>query len=73
MAVRFNRGLRERAGMTQEELAQALKVDRSTVTKWETGDALPRTKDLPDVARVLKCTVNDLLCADSEETAQSPA
>lgn len=73
MAVKFNRALREKAGMTQEALSQALNVDRSTVAKWETGDALPRAKDLPDIARVLNCTVNDLLCADSGETAQASA
>lgn len=51
---------RERAGMTQGELAERLGVDRTTVTKWESGDAMPRADKLPDIAKALGCTVDEL-------------
>ena len=51
---------RERLGITQEELAQKLSVDRSTVAKWESGEALPRTDKLPELARIFGCSVDDL-------------
>lgn len=49
------------AGITQEELATKLGVDRSTVTKWETGQSLPRTHLLPKLAELFGCTVDELL------------
>lgn len=52
---------REKAELTQEALAQMLGVDRSTVAKWETGEALPRAGKLPELARILGCSVDDLL------------
>ena len=36
--------LRRRAGLSQEAFAQALNVTTSTVTKWESGKATPRSK-----------------------------
>ena len=33
--------LRERRGLTQAQVADKLNVDRSAVTKWETGDSTP--------------------------------
>jgi transcriptional regulator with XRE-family HTH domain len=34
--------LRERAGLTQEHIAQALGVSRATISRYETGDRKPR-------------------------------
>ena len=34
--------LRKGCGMSQDELARMLQVDRSTVAKWENRDVLPR-------------------------------
>lgn len=48
-------------GMTQAELAEMLAVDRTTVTKWETGQSLPRAELLPKLAQLLECTVDELL------------
>lgn len=33
--------LRKLSGMTQEQLAEKLSVSRQTVSRWETGGALP--------------------------------
>ena len=51
---------REGKGMKQEELALELAVDRSTITKWETGEAMPRADKLPELARILGCDVSEL-------------
>lgn len=53
--------LRVRKGITQEELARYVSVDRTTVTKWETGKSKPRVAVLLKLSVVLDCTVDDLL------------
>ena len=52
--------LRVSKNLTQEELAQELSVERSTVAMWEAGKALPRTDKLPELARILGCTIDEL-------------
>ena len=52
---------RERASLTQQELADILKIDRSAISKWETGEFLPRTEKLPAIAKALGCTIDELL------------
>ena len=51
---------REKQGCSQTELANRLNVTQATVAIWENGNALPRANKLPDIARELKCSVNDL-------------
>lgn len=70
---KFDKALREAANLTQEALAKQLDIDRSTVAKWETGDALPRAGMLPKLATILGCPMDALLCPAGEETAQKPA
>lgn len=52
--------LRVRKKLTQEQLATILKIDRSTIAKWETGEAMPRADKLPEIAKALDCTIDDL-------------
>lgn len=52
---------REKAGLTQQELADKLGVGQSAVAMWESQKALPRTDKLPVLAKVLKCSVGALL------------
>lgn len=52
---------RVRKGITQEELARNISVDRTTVTKWETGKSKPRVDVLLKLSVVFECTVDDLL------------
>ncbi len=54
------KNLREKVNITQKDLALSLGVDTSTVTKWETGAAMPRADKLPELAKVLGCEVSDL-------------
>lgn len=43
---------RQRMNLTQEELAKALGVERSTVTEWKIGESKPRADMLMKLARV---------------------
>lgn len=47
--------------ITQEELAEKLCIKQSAVAKWENGEAMPRADKLLKLARILGCTVDDLL------------
>ena len=53
--------LREKANLTQQQLADKLKIDRSSIAKWETGYCFPRTSMLPQLAKILGCSVDELL------------
>lgn len=51
---------RQRAGLTQQQLADALGVERATVTMWETGRNWPSASLLPKMADLLLCSIDDL-------------
>ena len=57
--------MREKCGMTQNDLAEKLGLDQSTVCLWETGKTQPRTKLLPKIAELFNCTVDELLASDA--------
>ena len=54
-------GYRERAGLTQNEVALLINVDRSAIAKWETGVCMPRLTNLFKLAKLYGCTVDDLM------------
>lgn len=55
------RSLREKKGMTQEALAEALFVTRQTVSNYETGRSRPDLDMLVKIAQVLEADVNQVL------------
>lgn len=55
------KSIREANGLTQEELANQLGVNRSAVAMWEAGKAMPRADKLLKLAELLGCTVDELL------------
>lgn len=61
------KNLRIKKGMTQEVLASMLGLDKSTVTKWETGKAMPTADKLPELARILGCTIDDLFRTEEKK------
>lgn len=59
---------RKQLGLSQLELAKMLGVDQTAVHNWERGKAMPSTKRLPAIAKVLNCTVDELLASDEPES-----
>ena len=51
---------RRARGLSQEQLAECLAVDRSTVGRWERGDADPVPWVRPFLAQALEITLDDL-------------
>ena len=51
---------REMRGMTQASMAAALGVSQPTVVYWESVGGYPSGKDLPRIARLLGCTIDEL-------------
>ena len=60
------RELRQKQGITQEELSKLLDVGQSTVAMWENGTNMPRSDKLPELAKVLGCEISDLFGNESE-------
>ena len=58
--MREIKALREARGISQQQLAQSLEIDRSTVAKWETSDICPRGERLVALADTLNCSIDAL-------------
>ena len=56
--------LRKKKGLTQEELAAALYVSRTAVSKWESGRGYPNIDSLKAIAAFFSVTVDELLSSD---------
>ena len=55
------RALREKRGLTQEELAGRVLVTRQAVSRWETGETRPTTDTLQLLSKELGASINTLL------------
>lgn len=64
---------RKANGCSQEELAALLGVSRQSVSKWETGDALPEVGKLLPMARCFRVTTDWLLDDEAEYPFSPPA
>lgn len=53
--------LRKKAALTQKELADKLGIDSTNISKWEREKSLPDISILPQIARVLNVSCEDLL------------
>ena len=56
--------LRKAAGLTQEELAQALYVSRTAVSKWESGRGYPSIDSLKALSAFFSVSVDQLLSGE---------
>lgn len=57
--------LRQKNSLTQEQIAEQLNIDRSAIARWEAGKALPRADKLPELAKILNCTIDELFTDNS--------
>ena len=53
--------LRKQKGLTQEELAEALYVSRTAISKWESGRGYPNIDSLKMIASYFSITIDELL------------
>lgn len=58
--------LRDRAGLSQMELAERLGVSRQAVSRWESGDTTPTMDKLKSLARIYGVSL-DWLCSDTAD------
>ena len=56
--------LRKSNGLTQEDLAEALYVSRTAVSKWESGRGYPNIESLKDIATLFSVSIDDLLSGE---------
>ena len=56
--------LRKQKGLTQEELARALYVSRTAVSKWESGRGVPNIESLKAISKYFSVSIDDLLSGE---------
>ena len=56
--------LRNRRGLTQEELAEALFVSRTAISKWESGRGYPSIDSLKEISGFFSVSVDELLSGE---------
>lgn len=56
--------IREKAGLTQEQLAEAIMVSRQTISNWENGKSLPDIISIIKLSELYKISVDELLKGD---------
>lgn len=62
--------LRQRAGMTQLELAEKLNYSDKAISKWERGESIPDVIVLKSIADLFGVTLDYLLQEENEEKPQ---
>lgn len=64
------RQMREKAGLTQGDLADKLDVSRPAVSSWESGKIRPRLNKLQQLADLFDTTVAELMGEDATEAVR---
>ena len=67
------RFFRQRAGLTQAELAEALGVSRASVNAWENCQTYPNAGLLPEMADLLLCSIDELYHEQAEPDEEASA
>ena len=58
--------LRAESGISQLQLAERLFVDRSTISRWESGNRIPDNRMIARISKLLDADINILLNAAAE-------
>ena len=56
--------LRKQRGLTQEELAEALYVSRTAISKWESGRGYPNIDSLKAISKYFSISLDELLSGE---------
>lgn len=59
--------LRKSKGLTQRELGERIGVSFQAVSKWERGETLPDVAVLPDLAKVLETSIDNILLGGEKQ------
>lgn len=62
--------LRKKSGLSQEQLAEQLKVSRQAISKWESGSAFPESEKLIIISNYFGVSVDYLLKDNVEDDAK---
>lgn len=62
--------LRHKAGLTQEQLGERLNLSAQSVSKWETGTAMPDITLLPLISREFGVSIDELFDLSREDRLQ---
>lgn len=57
--------LRKKRGLTQEELAEAIFVSRTAISKWESGRGYPNIDSLKEISKYFSVSIDDLLSSET--------
>lgn len=69
MAEKINNSIREKrkeAGLTQEELAEAMNVSRQTIISIERGRYIPSLPLALKIARFFRCSTDEMFSMERE-------
>lgn len=61
------RRLREKALITQDQLASELHITHQSISKWENNISLPSIAFCVPLIRILECTLDDLFVSFPKE------
>lgn len=61
--------LRKKQGLSQVQLAEKLNITQGAVSQWEMGLSKPKSEILPELAKALNCTIDDLFEGNSDEVS----
>ncbi len=64
------RDYREKFNFTQAYIAEKLGVGANAVSQWDTGSRSPSVRNLRMLADVFKCSVDDLLKPNDDDSNQ---
>lgn len=59
--------LRDKNGLSQEQLSELLGVSRTAVAKWEAGNGMPKLKNLVLLAKIFSVSLDELIFAETDK------
>lgn len=59
--------LRKAAGLTQQEVASHFGLNRAAVAMWERGSSVPKAPILPELAKILNCSIDELFSEEEKD------